>query len=290
MPAASVHDGSMIGRISALFAILLALLVWSKPGVAAWRGRQITIPLTPALEGPPMPRVHGPAGRPLVVLDPGHGGHDPGALSPVDGLAEKDLTLVVARRIRDSLLASGRVRVALTREGDRFLVLRERTAIARHLRASLFISIHADSADSTAIGASIYTLSDTASDREAQALATRENKADILNGINLSGRNGAITSILIDLAQRETMATSAAFAALLRREGTGLLPFHAGGLRMAGLAVLKAPDLPAILFELGYLSNPTDLARIRSSAGQAAIAQAVRRAVEIHFAMQPPKD
>lgn len=280
----------MIGRNPALFVILPLLLVTSQAGEAAWRGRQLTIPLAPAVNGPPMPLVRGPNARPLVVLDPGHGGHDPGALSPFDGTAEKDLTLLVAQRIRDALLASGRVRVALTRDSDRFLVLRERTAIARHLKADLFISIHADSADRTAIGASIYTLSDTASDREAQALATRENKADILNGINLSGRNGAITSILIDLAQRETMARSAGFAALLRREGTGLLPFHASGLRMAGLAVLKAPDLPAVLFELGYLSNPADLVRIRSTGGQTAIALAVRRAVEIHFAVQQPKD
>lgn len=280
----------MRGRKSTFFAFCVVLIGWADTSFGFWQGRRVIIPLAPAVKGPPIPAVQGPAGRPLVVLDPGHGGHDPEAISPYGGLEEKTLTLTVARRIRDALLASGRVRVALTRDRDRFLVLRERTAIARHLKADLFISIHADSADRTAIGASIYTLSDTASDAEAQALAARENKADILNGINLAGRAGAITSILIDLAQRETMAISAAFAALLRREGTGLLPFRANGLRMAGLAVLKAPDLPAILFELGYLSNAQDLARIKSASGQAAIARAVRRAVEIHFALHQNQD
>lgn len=280
----------MHGRKSTFFVLLVGLICWTDAGLGFWQGRRVVIPLAPAVKGPPIPAVQGPAGRPLVVLDPGHGGHDPGAISPFGGLEEKTLTLAVARRIRDALLASGRVRVALTRDRDRFLVLRERTAIARHLKADLFISIHADSADRTAIGASIYTLSDTASDAEAQALAARENKADILNGVNLAGRDGAITSILIDLAQRETMAISVAFARLLRREGAGLVPFHAGGLRMAGLAVLKAPDLPAVLFELGYLSNAQDLARITSPTGQAAIARAVRRAVEIHFALQRRQD
>lgn len=246
----------------------------------------ITIPLGPVARRAPLPRIMGPKGRPLVVIDAGHGGHDPGTISPFGGTREKTLTLSVAKKIRNELLASGRVRVALTREDDTFLILRERTAIARNLGARLFISIHADSAGEQASGSTIYTLSEVASDREAQDLAQRENRADILNGVNLSGESGAVTSILVDLAQRETMAASLEFAKLVRRESMGLVPFRAGGLRMAGLAVLKAPDMPAILLELGYLSNQDDAARIKSGDGQKNIATGLRRAIEIHFAKQ----
>lgn len=246
----------------------------------------ITVALDPVVRKTPRPRILGPKGRPLVVIDPGHGGHDPGTISPFGGTREKNVVLSVARRVRKELLASGRVRVALTREDDTFLILRERTAIARNLGAKLFISIHADSAGEHASGSTIYTLSEVASDREAHALAQRENRADILNGVNLSGESGDVTSILVDLAQRETMTASLEFAKLFRRESMGLVPFRAGGLRMAGLAVLKAPDMPAILLELGYLSNRTDAARIRSAEGQQNIAVGLRRAVEIHFARQ----
>lgn len=251
-----------------------------------WRGKRLVIPLGPASSGPPLPLVQGPKGRPLVVIDAGHGGHDPGTKAVTDGLPEKTLTLAVAKRLRDALLASGRVRVALTRDTDRFLILRERTAIARNLKAGLFISIHADSAGETASGASIYTLSEVASDKEAEALAGRENKADILNGVNLARAESAVTPILVDLAQRETMASSLDFARLVRREAAGAVPFRTEGLRMAGLAVLKAPDMPAILVELGYLSNPQDAARIRSAEGQKSMVDALRRAIDIYFARQ----
>jgi N-acetylmuramoyl-L-alanine amidase len=245
----------------------------------------IVIPLGPPSSGLPRPRILGPAGRPLVVIDAGHGGHDPGSISPVTGAREKDITLGIALRIRDELLSSGRVRVALVREDDRYYVLRERTAIARNIGADLFISIHADSAGATeASGATIYTLSEVASDREAAALAARENKSDIINGVNLSGENADIANILVDLAQRETMNASAGFAGLLRREATGLIPFRTGYHRMAGFAVLKAPDTPAILLETGYLTNADDVRRLASPDGQKRIAQGVRKAVEIHFA------
>lgn len=278
----------MLRIILAVFALLFG--AYPAQAGPPWRGAHLTIPLEASRASLALPRIEGPAGKPLVVLDPGHGGHDPGAISPYGGAQEKQLTLAVARRMRTELLASGRVRVALTRDSDIFLALRERTAIARNLKAALFISIHADSASGQATGASIYTLSDIASDREAQALAARENKADILNGVNLSGKEAAVTSILVDLAQRETMAASVAFARLLRREGAGRIPFHAGGLRMAGLAVLKSPDMPAVLLELGYLSSATDSQRIRSTTGQAEIAAIVRRAVEIYVARKATPD
>ncbi len=243
----------------------------------------ITIAIPPARPGVPPPRILGPAGRPLVVIDPGHGGHDPGAVSD-DGKREKDLTLDLARALRDALLASGRVRVALTRDDDSFLVLQERAEIARALKAGLFISIHADSAPGIdAGGATIYTLSEVASGKAAAALAARENRADILNGVDLGKENDAVSSILIELAQRETMGASSRFADLIHREGNAI-PFRKDYHGMAGFAVLKAPDMPAVLFEAGYISSAADVARLTSAAGRNAIANTLRRAIEIHFA------
>jgi N-acetylmuramoyl-L-alanine amidase len=245
----------------------------------------ITIPLDPPANGLPRPRIYGPKGRPLVVIDAGHGGHDPGTISPVTGQHEKTVTLAIAKRIRDELLASGRVRVALTREDDRFYVLRERSAIARNIGADLFISIHADAAPSPdASGATLYTLSEVASDKEAAALAARENKSDIVKGVNLGGEKADVASILIDLAQRETMNNSVRFANLIKRESGGQIPFRSGFHRMAGFAVLKAPDTPAILMEVGYMTNADDVARLHSAQGQTQIASGLRKAIEIFFA------
>ncbi len=254
----------------------------AKPPRSAY---SLTVPLAPARSNVPRPKIYGPAGRPLVVIDAGHGGHDPGAISPVSGAREKDVTLSVALLIRDALIASGRVRVALTREDDRFYVLRERSAIARNLKADLFISVHADAAPAaTASGATIYTLSEIASDREAQLLAQRENRADVINGVDLGVENREIASILVDLAQRETMNASAGFANLLKREAGRYVPFRTDFHKMAGLAVLKSPDMPSILLEVGYLTNAGDAERVASKDGQANIATGVRKAVEVYFA------
>ncbi|HEV7232662.1 MAG TPA: N-acetylmuramoyl-L-alanine amidase, partial [Sphingorhabdus sp.] len=168
-----------------------------------------------------MPKISGPADTtlPLVVIDAGHGGHDPGAISPHGGQREKDVTLAIAKAVRAEMLKSGRVRVALTRDTDKFLVLEDRYEIARKMNASLFISIHADSAESQdANGGTVYTLSEVASDRQAQRLAARENKSNIINGVNLGEADANVSSILIDLTQRETMNVSADFAKLLLRE------------------------------------------------------------------------
>ncbi|MCD2323207.1 N-acetylmuramoyl-L-alanine amidase [Sphingomonas sp. IC-56] len=232
-----------------------------------------------------LPKVYGDADRPLVVIDAGHGGHDPGALSPDGGLREKDVTLRIAQAIKEELLASGRVRVALTREDDRFLVLQERFGLARRLKADLFISVHCDSAaNPEATGATIYTLSEVASDKEAARLAARENKADIIAGVDLGGASPDISSILIDLTQRETMNMSANFARLLGREAQPLIPIKANYHRMASLMVLKAPDLPSVLFETGYISNLADAEFLASHEGRIKVAESVRKAVEIHFA------
>ncbi|PTS72560.1 N-acetylmuramoyl-L-alanine amidase [Sphingomonas sp. HMWF008] len=246
----------------------------------------VSVPIPPAPRDARLPRIYGDDdSRPLVVIDAGHGGVDPGAISPLDGRREKDVTLKIARAIRDELVKSGRVRVALTRDDDRFLVLQERYGIARKLRADLFISIHCDSVGSgNASGASVYTLSEVASDKESAKLAARENKADIIAGVNLGSTSADISSILIDLTQRETMNNSASFARLLGREAQPLIPLKPNFHRMASLMVLKAPDMPSILFETGYISNPRDADFIDSAEGRRKIAQSIERAVEVHFA------
>lgn len=247
---------------------------------------KVRVPVTRARVPVADARVEGPADRPLVVIDAGHGGHDPGSVSPEGGVREKDVTLAIARAVRDRLLATGRMRVAMTRDDDRYLVLQDRFAVARHLDARLFLSIHADSAaNEKARGATLYTLSEVASDREAARLAARENRADILNGIDLSDQRSHVANILIGLSQRETMEASARFAGVLHRESNAV-PFKPFYHRFASLMVLKAPDVPSVLYETGYLSNEEDVAWLTSEAGQEAIADGVARAVSAHFARQ----
>jgi N-acetylmuramoyl-L-alanine amidase len=252
----------------------------------------ITLPIDAASEQMrqlPLPPVLGPKGgdRALVVIDPGHGGHDPGALAPHGGEREKDLTLAIARAIRDELLQSGRVKVALTRNDDSFLALRDRYEIARRLKADLFISIHADAAPNPdANGATIYTLSEVASDKEAAMLAARENSADLIGGVQLVGQAADVRGILIDLAQRESMDVSAKFASLLYREASTQVRFRPVPHAFAAFAVLKAPDIPSILFEAGYITHDDDRAYLSSADGRRRIASGMRRAIEAHFARQ----
>lgn len=249
----------------------------------------VTVPIGKPKPSVALPRIEGPVDSrlPLVVIDAGHGGHDPGAISPHSGKREKDITLALARAIRDDLLAAGRVRVALTRSGDRFLVLEERYGIARRLKADLFISVHADAAENQqARGASIYTLSEVASDREAARLAARENKANVINGVDLGAHSGDVSAILLDLTQRETMNVASDFARLLQREASGDVQFRTTAHRFASFIVLKAPDTPSVLFETGFISNKEDGEFLASPAGQKKVARGVRDAVQIHFARQ----
>lgn len=248
---------------------------------------EVTAPIgkTGAARG--LPKIYGPADArlPLVVIDAGHGGHDPGAISPHGGAREKDVTLAIARATRDELLKSGRVRVALTRDGDSFIVLQDRYGIARKMKADLFMSIHADSAENqTARGGSVYTLSEVASDREAQRLASRENKSDIINGVNLGGSDVNVSSILIDLTQRETMNISAGFAKLLLREAGPNMTLRSNAHHFASFIVLKAPDTPSVLFETGYLSNAQDAAFLTTAPGRQSVARSISSAVQSHFA------
>jgi N-acetylmuramoyl-L-alanine amidase len=278
----------------------LAALLWALlglvPGLAPHAPatdratREVTVAIGGGRPGPrpgdpPILGSRNPS-RPLVVIDAGHGGRDPGATSSHDGAREKDIVLALARAVRDELVRSNRVRVALTRDEDRFIDLRERYEIARRLGADLFISIHADSAplNDAARGATIYTLSEVASDREAALLAQAENRSDIIGGVDLGGRNADVNLILIDLAQRESMDISAQFSRLLQREAAPLFPFRPEPHRFASLVVLKAPDVPSILFESGYLTNIDDSRHIQSPEGRAQIATGMRRAIEAHFA------
>ncbi len=247
----------------------------------------VTVPIGKPKPAVALPRIEGPDNPrlPLVVIDAGHGGHDPGATSPYSGKREKDLTLELARAIRDDLVAGGRVRVALTRSDDRYLVLEERYGIARRLKADLFLSIHADAAENEqANGASVYTLSEVASDREAARLAARENKANIINGVDLGAHSSDVSSILLDLTQRETMNAASDFARLLQREASDEMTFRTTAHRFASFVVLKAPDMPSVLFETGFISNRRDSEFLTSKAGQRKVARGVRDAVQIHFA------
>lgn len=251
------------------------------------RRYEVNAPIGVGAPAAGMPKIYGPSDKnlPLVVIDAGHGGHDPGAINPVGGQKEKDVTLGIAKAIRDQLITSGRVRVALTRDTDRFLVLEDRYGIARKMHADLFISIHADSAGSAeANGATVYTLSEVASDREAQKLASRENKADIINGVNLGGAEANVSSILIDLTQRETMNVSADFAKVLLREAKPSMRIRSDSHKFASFVVLKAPDTPSVLFETGYISNASDVAMLASTSGQQKIGRTVASAIQVHFA------
>jgi N-acetylmuramoyl-L-alanine amidase len=277
-------------RLNYLLALMLALFGIGEPPAAppaGGTGGTVSIPLDEARSGPPLPAVTRARGvnPPLVVIDAGHGGRDPGAPGAVAGIEEKDVTLALARSIRDDLAASGRVRVALTREDDRFIPLTERYAIARRLGADLFISLHADAApaNDAARGATVYTLSEVASDREAALLAQQQNDADAIGGAAMS-QDANVNFILIDLAQRESMDVSARFARLLHREAAPLFPFQDNWHRFAAFVVLKAPDVPSVLFEAGYMSNEEDARFLTSEAGRREIAAGLRRAVEAHFA------
>jgi N-acetylmuramoyl-L-alanine amidase len=252
------------------------------------RGYVIRIALPDPGEVVGLPEVQGPddPSRPLVVIDAGHGGHDPGA--SVESIKEKTLALALARALRDRLLRDGGVRVALTRDDDTFLVLEERAEIARRLGADLFLSIHADSAGDKAgvSGASVYTLSARASSEAAARFAARENSADTVNGVPLDGRDEQVNAILVELAQRQSQAQSDEFARLILREGEGALDFHPQPRRSAALVVLKAPDVPSALFEAGFISNPDEAGRLASPQGQARFAEAMARAIRVYFARQ----
>jgi N-acetylmuramoyl-L-alanine amidase len=223
--------------------------------------------------------------RPVVVIDPGHGGIDPGTRAP-SGELEKDLTLGFATVLRSKLEATGKYRVMMTRADDTFIELSERVQVARQQRAQLLISIHCDAlarGEGEAQGATVYTLSDQASDAEAQRLADAENRADVIAGVDLADEPNEIADILIDLAQRETKSFSAAFARDVVKDMSATARMHKHPLKSAGFRVLKAPDVPSVLIELGYVSNARDLKQLVSETWRSHTADAIVRAVQAYF-------
>lgn len=273
----------LVSRRLLLGAVVGSVAAFGLGRREAWAksDRKSPVKRSPAKKSPPKPLP--PVAR-LIIIDPGHGGRDPGALG-VGGTQEKSVVLAVARELQRELLAGNRYRVLLTRGTDSYLGLRERVARAEAAKADLFLSLHADShPDSAVRGASVYTLSEDATDREAAALAARENRSDL--GLRLDGANDSVARTLVAMSQRGTVNSSRRLADTivdtLGRNGVRLLPRSH---RQAGFAVLTSPDIPAALVEMGYLSNPQDEKLLTVRQHQQALARALRASVDAHFGM-----
>lgn len=239
--------------------------------------------LTVNLPPPASDRIYAsPAakGRALVVIDAGHGGRDPGAISVSGQVREKELTLVLAQALRDELVKRGRVRVAMTRDDDSYLTLEDRAAVARRLSAAMFVSIHIDSAaNPLARGASVYSLSDVASDAEAAGLAARENAGEDQNA-----RGDTVQMMLADLSMRSHMSASADLASRLVNKAAGRVELRPNPHRFAAFHVLRRADAPAVLFEAGYLSNADDELLLRNPAERSKMVLALAQAIEADVA------
>ena len=235
-------------------------------------------PATPKPATPPDP-------RPVVVIDPGHGGIDNGTRAGEE--AEKNLVLAFGLALRDRLEKSGKYRVVMTRTDDTFIPLDDRVKIGRSQAAALFVSIHADylpHGEGDVQGATIYTVSDKASDAEAARLAESENRADAIGGVNLTQEPTEVADILIDLAQRETRTFSKRFAHLLMGEMKSATRMHKHPLKSAGFRVLKAPDVPSVLVELGYVSNKADLDHLKSDSWRSKTVGSMAQAIDVFLA------
>lgn len=223
--------------------------------------------------------------RPMVVIDPGHGGIDNGTHG-AGGVSEKDVVLAFAKDLQAKLEATGKYRVLMTRSDDSFIALTERVRFARSHSAALFISIHADALpkrEGQAEGATVYTLSEHASDAEAARLADDENKADVIAGVDLSAEPDDVANILVDLAQRETKTFSLQFAKAVVNDLKAVARLHKRPMKSAGFVVLKAPDVPSVLVELGYMSDKDDLGHLTSDAWRQRTSGALAKAVDEFF-------
>jgi N-acetylmuramoyl-L-alanine amidase len=239
----------------------------------------------PQIVSPTKPLANAGDSRPLVVLDPGHGGIDTGTKGP-NGECEKDIVLDFALRLRDRIERTGKYRVLMTRSDDTFVQLADRVQIARSAGAALFVSIHADSLphkEGDAQGATVYTLSETASDSASARLAEEENRADVIAGVDLKSEPQDVVGILIDLAQRETKTFSMQFAHKLVGEMKDAARLHKEPIKSAGFRVLKAPDVPSVLVELGYVSNKQDLQSLLSDTWRDHTADAMAAAIDGYF-------
>jgi N-acetylmuramoyl-L-alanine amidase len=274
---------------AALAALLIVKAPWSRgasrdPGALFGEARQggLTVALREAVGDVRVTEAKAP-GRPIVLLDPGHGGADPGAPGVSGQVREKDLTLIFARELRDLLATRGRVRVAMTREDDRTVSLDERAAIARQLGAGLLVSIHMDSAPNPlARGATVYSLSDVASDAEAARFAQAENSAVDLT----SERDDSVRFLLADLALRDQMQDSAALASrLVKVAGSGML-LRPEPHKFAAFHILRRSEVPGVLFEAGYISNADDEALLITPAGRKPIVEALARSIETELSLR----
>jgi N-acetylmuramoyl-L-alanine amidase len=238
----------------------------------------------PLPQDKPEPLMDKPLKKPLIIIDPGHGGIDPGAIA-TNGLQEKDIVLSLAKALKKELEQSGQYRVLMTREKDVFIKLADRVKFAREAEGDLFISVHADSVGNPDVrGASLYTLSEKASDAQTEKLAARENKADLIAGIDLSVEDQDVANILVDLAMRDTMNQSKFLAGKLVKT----LPSNGLNLlerphRSAGFAVLKAPDIPSILIEAGFMSNNTEAKRLNTPEHRSRFAKSLHRGIDAYF-------
>lgn len=234
--------------------------------------------LPPAAETPkPAPRGEGPL---IVVLDPGHGGIDPGAER--DGYTEAALMLTFARELKELLIRDGGFQVVMTREEDVFVPLESRISIARAAGAHVFLSLHADAlAEGEAVGATIYTLAEEASDEAARALAERHDRDDLLSGIDLTQQDDLVATVLMDMARTETRPRIDRLALNLRESISGAgLKMHRHPVQQASFSVLKSPDIPSVLIELGFLSSASDLERLTDGEWRATMARAIRDALK----------
>ena len=270
--------GTIAGAgLAAACAALILFVSADRSGAAAQSSLTVALPppVTDTIYGAPEAR-----GRPIVVIDAGHGGQDPGATSISGQVHEKDLTLALARELRDDLVKRGRVRVAMTRDSDRYLTLDDRAALARRLNAAIFVSLHIDSApNALARGATIYSLSDVASDSEAARLAASENDVD-----SAEGPGAPVESMLSDLAMQGQMRASAALAERLVNRAQGQFELRPNPHRFASFHVLRRSDVPAVLFEAGYISNADDEMLLRTPAERSRIALALAQAIETDVA------
>ncbi len=236
----------------------------------------------PAIPANVQPKAAGDR-RPTVVIDPGHGGVDPGSTG-LSGLLEKDLALDYAFELKRQLEASKRFRVVMTRDRDVFLALRDRIQIAHQAKGDLFVSLHANNHKSKKIkGFSVYTLSEKSSDKEAKSLAAKENKADIIAGFDLSEQTEVVRDILIDLAQRESKNQGKQFASDVVNEVGQVASLLGNPHRYAGFAVLKSPTIPSVLLEIGYLSNRAEEKRLRDKSYRKKLMSALARSIGNYF-------
>jgi N-acetylmuramoyl-L-alanine amidase len=273
--------GAIAGALVTVLAAGVIAFVLAGRGTDAAAHSGLTVNLPPAVTDHIYASPNA-AGRPIVVIDAGHGGRDPGATSVSGQVHEKDLTLALAEALRDELVKRGRVRVAMTRDDDRYLTLDDRAAVARRLDAAMFVSIHIDSAPNPlARGASVYSLSDVASDAEAARMAAVDNASS-----DSARDSGAVDEILADLAMREQMGESADLASRVVNKAAGRVELRPNPHRFAAFHVLRRADTPAVLFEAGYLSNADDELLLRNPEERAKMVLALAQAIEADVAAQ----